>query len=440
MGKNVLIIGTYSAEGVDSFDWWEELPNLSDYDTVILDTTRILNHWFMAGRLKPGQHCDYSISRVNEQDKRISSNLRLVRSKLLEIMKFDITVYAMYAPGVTVEYNDPEYDTPVDYVGTNEWCPISIKTVREKGKTTYVKDNSYKEYFRNFKGWEYYFVPDSIEISAFQNYYENDEVTSVLGVIATNKVEKPLAIEFTPRFHKPVKTGGNLVLLPVADKYHTESLIEILLQRGRQFEETPVPSSVNDIKIPGEADLEREIAVQKQKLEAQQSKIEEREASLTKLQKHKRLLRCTGPELQEICKSTLEEIGAKTKPSAVTDEFMIEVDGKEALVEVKGNTKSITKDDLAQLIADLGQQIKVTNKPTIIRGILIGNAWRLLRLSDRATKDVFTRHVVQYAEAQNIGLLSTTELFKAYCKVLVQPECNSEILDKLINSKGIIRF
>jgi len=450
MNKNILVIGTYSAEGIDSFDWWQELPNLSDYDTIILDTTRILNFWSLAGRLKQKRYNVYSLSRANEQDKRINSNLNLIRQKLLEILEFDVTVYALYAPDVTVSYQEGGYKRLI-YI--NNWCPIDIDTVSEKGKKIVVNDQSYAEFFKNFKGWEYYFEADSLKITKFQGYYERWwKVLPRLGAIASNKTERPIAVRFTPRFHfwrdtkhtdwlpNPEKIGGSLVLLPTTDMYDTWSLIEILLRRGKIFEETPQPTWVDKIEIPGEASLKDAIATETKKLEAVQAEIKKREDSFMELKKHKRLLYATGPELQDICKSTLEQLGAKTKPSDVTDEFIIEIEDKEALVEVKGNEKSIHKRDISQLITDRGQYLATTDQ--YVKGILIGNAWRRSHPQDRDIKGkpIFARHVVEIAEDQNIGLVSTTELFKAYCKRLQEPQCKTEILNKIISGKGIIKF
>lgn len=444
--SNILVIGTYSSEGIDSVSWWQELPNLSDYDVIILDISKITSVWRISGRLGDWKSGGYMVSNVNEQDRKIRQNLSLINTKLLEMLEFDSIIYALYQQPVRINYDGALFST-------NEWCPISISTFSEKGRTIILQNDSYKEYFKYFKGWEYYFVSDSLAIGELEKYYESKyKVVELLEPIATNKVEKPLAIELTFYFFQwedknrnsfnitSRKTGGTLVLLPITGTYDTAPLIEILLQRSKEFKETPRPTWVNKIEVPGEASIKAEIANESKKLEEQAHRVKELEASLLEVEEYKRLLYSTGYELQETCKLTLEKIGAKTNPSDVTDEFMIEINGKHALVEVKGNTKSITKDDLSQLIADLAQQIKVTDSPGIIKGILIGNAWRELPLDERANKDVFTRHVVDYAEAQNIGLISTVELFSAYCKILEQPKCRADILDKLIDSKGIIHL
>jgi hypothetical protein len=466
MSKNVLVIGTYSAEGVDSFNWFQELPYLPDYDTIILDTTKIFNFWSLAGRVKHLGANRYKLSKVTELDEKIESNILLVRKKLIEILEFQATIYALYSPEINVDVTDEKWvGTPEfrdreplkEFTKTNDWCPISISTVSERGgRKINVIDDSYKEYFKDFKGWEYYFVPDSLEISKFESYYHPKwKAIPHLDVIATNRIDKPIAINFYVSFHSwakgledsegswyqvPGKYGGSLTLLPTIDKHNTEPLIEILLQRGKELEVTPPPSWVNAITIPGEASLQTKIDTEKHNLETIESRMQELQSSLSELQKYKRLLYDTGPLLQDICKSALHKLGAKTKPSIVTDEFIIEVNGKEAMIEVKGNTKSIAKDDVAQLVTDLMEHLKTTGQE--IQGILIGNGWRLQPLEKRDMKDkpIFSRDAKRVAHNHNIGLISTTELFKAHCKALEEPQHKTEILNKIISGKDVIKL
>lgn len=123
-----------------------------------------------------------------------------------------------------------------------------------------------------------------------------------------------------------------------------------------------------------------------------------------------------------------------------TDEFIINVEGTKILAEVKGNTKSISKSDLGQLITDLGEHLKITGDE--IDGILIGNAWRLLPIEDRNTPDkpVFPDNVIKIAERRNVSLLSTTDLFRALCEVLKDLSQKKDTLGKLVGRQGIIDF
>jgi hypothetical protein len=476
--KKVLVIGCHLFEGVESFDWFQDLPNISDYDIVILDTPRIFTFLSLAGRLEHLGENEYSLPKIDETVRKVKSNISLVRQKLVEILEFDVTVYALYAPNIRIGtkvdrslFASPDIPrgptitgptdsklrkwvlNPHDTFDTNDWCPISIKSVAEKGKITLIKDKTYEEYFKDFKSWQYYFDLDYLDIRYFEQGFQSKwKVTSKLNVIATNKVDKPIAIEFVPQFHKwespdhrawrsaTAKTGGSLVLLPVIDIYHTEFLIEVLLKRIKGVEKTPPPGWVSSIEIPGEAPLRSEIATEERKLQAIESKIGGLRASLRELQGYKGLLYETGLPLQELVKSTLEKFGASTEPSPVSDEFIISAGGRKALIEVKGISKGISKDDLGQLVVDKGEYIKLTGQD--IKGILIGNAWRLLRLEQRDTKGtaIFPRNILQIAQNQDIGLISTTELFRAFCKTLEEPEYKKEVLNKIITGKGVITF
>lgn len=461
MNKNILIIGTYFDIAVDSYRWWSELPNLSDYDTIILDPTRIIHDWLYSGRVKPLSRNRYVLSDKNEQDDKIESNIRLVRRKLLEMLWFKVDVYALYAPTIIIDYiaqianyaSSVGSRESVNFFRTNDWCPISIETYVEKGKIIHIKDDSFKEYFRDFGGWEYYFVSDSLKLNQLEQYYEKRwKVTGDLEEIAINNVDKPIAVKFRPCFHRwsakekrgwdavPDAYGGRLSLLPIIDPYDTKPLIGSLLYKIGLYTETPPPAWVNSIEILGEKPIKKDIETSNQQLEALIAAIKEKENSLANLQKIKGLLYETGLTLQELVKSTFNEIGVKTKPSIATDEFIIEFSGQEVLIEVKGNVKGITKDDVAQLVADLMEHLKKTGQE--IQGLLIGNGWRLEPLEQRdvGNKHIFSKDAIRVAENHNIGLLSTTELFKAYCQILENPIRKADILNGIIGGNGIIKF
>lgn len=447
MSDKVLVIGTYLAEGVDSFDWWQQLPNISEYDTIILDTTKILRFMENTGRLEHVKDNIYAVDDENEMYKQISANLDLVRNKLLEKLEFEATVYALYLPENIIGYNPFHLNGSGEgYLGsirTNEWCPVSIDIVQETGKFIGVIDTSYQDYFKDFKEWQYYFDSKSLQITDIEKYYTDKWVVLAKpNPIAINKVERPIAVEVGFMFYLRTtqRIGGRLVLLPVANQYDTNSSISFLLQRGKQFEATPPPSWVNEIEIPGEGQLREDVENKKQQLKSIESEVQESEGALAEFIKYKGILYETGIPLQKLVESTLGKMGASLKPSVVTDEFILEVGSKEALIEVKGNVRSVTKDDVAQLVADLMEHLKKTGQE--IKGLLIGNGWRLepLEQRDARNKPIFSRDAIRVAENHNIGLLSTAELFKAYCQILVDPTRKEEMLGRIINSRGIIKF
>jgi hypothetical protein len=105
MNKNILLIGSYIYEGVDCFDWSQELPNLEDYDTIILDTTRIFNIWYLARKVERYGNV-FKLRHVDDIDKRIISNITLVKRKLSETLYIDVAIYALCSPSIQVNYED----------------------------------------------------------------------------------------------------------------------------------------------------------------------------------------------------------------------------------------------------------------------------------------------------------------------------------------------
>lgn len=465
MSNNVLVIGDYQMTGVDSFKWWQELPNISDYKTIILDTNQIFTSWASTSRLKKISDVHYVLNDINKNDIIIQSNLKLIKNKLVEMLFFDVEIYALFAPTIRIDKkmgsidilansdSPPKPNRPrhikqtTEFVCTNDWCPISIETRSEKGKTIIIKDNSYQDYFKEFKEWRHYFIPDSITIESLESYYDkNWKTIGQIIPISANTVDKPLAVEFFPCFHKlfldeeglrwsstPDEYGGLLTMLPVINEYDTKSHIKSLLKKIGVLEKSPPPEWVDSVVIPGEDSLNQEIREEQKELEKITLTIKQKECTLSEIQQYKGLLFETGIPLQELVRTTLEKLGAKIEPSLVTDEFIINISGKRALIEVKGNNKSISKSDIAQLNIDMDVHLKKTNEN--IGGILIGNGWRLLPVEERNTPDkpIFPNNVVEIAKASNIGLLSTIDLYRVFCQVLKDSSCKGDVLNKVIS-------
>ncbi|MHB8084660.1 MAG: hypothetical protein ACYDHZ_02400 [Dehalococcoidia bacterium] len=461
--NNVLIVGA-SWETIDSCEWWQDFPNLSDYDTVILDTTSILNFWLSEDRIKIEPNGIYLLKSIDERDNRVQSNIRLVKRKLTEILQFPVSIYALYAPTIEIWRSiDPNWKYPASRIvnensmltATNDWCPVAIRTHSESGKTIEIVDANYKQYFQTFREWNYYFIPESLKIDEFEEHYKRDfAVTHNLAFISTNKVAKPLAIQFQPFFHEwfwdegervsspqPTMFGGIIALLPTRDISNTKTHIEAILKKIKVSGKMATPDWVSGIEMPGEDQQRLVIHAQRQQLVELEKSIEESDASLAELQEFKSLLFETGPRLQDIVKLTFGKLGIRTKPSIVTDEFIIvTADGQESLIEVKGNGKSITKDDIAQLVTDSMAHLKETGQE--IHAILVGNGWRLEPLDKRETKDkpTFSKDAVKVAENHGVRLLTTTELFWAYYQALTNPQLRTDIQNRLMGSEIRIKL
>jgi hypothetical protein len=465
MKKDTLIIGSYQSNSVDSCHWWEDLPNLGDYKNIILDISEIKKYLIDSKRIKKGP-ARFTLNKLKDTDEEIRLNLVAVNHKLIEIIEFDRTIYSLTVPNFKIWYKTGEVnsDPPLSYpeedelFSTSDWCPINVAYCWEKGKSFKLLDDSYKQYFNNFKVWDFYFDFDEDSIVSDEldeNYGKKWKISPLINIFATNNVNKALAFEFQPCFHEkffdpeindlawnsvPTFYGGKLVLLPVFENQDTKPLIDNLLIRIGIFEETPPPNWVSKTEVFGEPAIIEEIDIKKHQIEALTFELESLKKSLTETQEIKGLLYCTGMTLQELVQSVLEKMGVKTKPSIVTDEFIIEIDGIEALIEVKGNKASILKDDMAQLVVDLTKHYIKTGKK--IKGIFIGNGWRLEPPEERNVggKQEYSRDAKEVAENHGIGLISTLKLFEIYCQINNDPSKKDELLKKMISTTGIFEL
>lgn len=355
----------------------------------------------------------------------------------MESLLIDTQIFVLFNPTSTLTYW-PGYTTSEFTFSTNDWLPISVKTQIENGTTVIPKNKVYQEYLKRLKSWKYYYLPqgknDENEIKEF---YKPNIIIVKRNIIAANKLGKPLAMELVPSYFELGSRGyteqnSRIILLPATSEDSSDD-IDMIISLSKSIDQTEAPDWINSVNIPNESRLKGELGTAEQKL----IKAKDDYDNLTK---HKRLLYDNSYPLQNICESTLRELGANIKPSVVTDEFIIEFNGKEVLIEIKGKNKSVDKDDIGQLITDIGQHVAETGKP--IKGLFIGNGWRNLPPEERkvGNKRTFPKEIVHIAETQNIGLLSTVDLFDAYCHWLDGKLSKEKFLDTIITSNGIIQF
>lgn len=449
MSRTGLLISNHECQcGIERVAWHERLPNLIDYDFVILEKTS-LNQLLLDRAKGPGHNL--FIKKPPNALRDLRDNLKLIQTKVLEILPLeDRRIFVMYEPPLTVRRMtkkmglDNLVDTLEDFIDTDDWCPFQVLVHEESGKHIRINDDSYTQYLNMQDGWSYYFLTERLSISDLWQHYNKlgQEVSSTMSPIAMNRAGQALSMSIRFNF-APVSTGetrkaspkfkpcGELVFLPPGDDM--EESVETILRIADPWPETLEPAWITEIKVPEEDQLLTEVS----RLRHEAQEVED---SLDEKRRYKRLLYEDGMTLQDLCGEAFELLGATVKISVVSDEFILEVDGEEVLVEVKGHSKSVLLRDLSQLIKDVGNHIDETKQD--IHGLLVGNAWRLDDPSERNTKckPVFPDNVVRTAKNHGVGLLSTTELFQACCRVLEQPATRTAILARLIEGRGIIKL
>jgi hypothetical protein len=406
------------------------LNNLSSFRGPPQIDTSSLYHDL--GISKPGW---YNPSKWTGVHQKIVNNFDYIKNKIIESLLIDTKIFVIFNPvskfTLTQEYTNYS-------LSTNDWLPLLMNVHLENGMTINLQNKSYQEYFKKIKSWEYYFLPTEADYDKeIKEFYKSNFISVNQNSIATNKLNKPLALEIYT-FYSKTKGGeahiqnSRLVILP-ASNGEIEEDVSAIINMTKFSDQTEIPVWANNIKIPNETKLSEEI-------EVIENKLKEKKDYYDGLLNHKKLIYDNSYSLQAVCELTLKELGANIKPSIVTDEFIVAYKGINALVEVKGKNKSIDKEDIGQLITDIGQHVAQTGEP--IMGFFIGNGCRYLPPQDREKEKTLTfpKEIVHIAETQNIALLSSLELFNAYCMYLEGKLSKDTFLSKIFNSSGVIHF
>jgi hypothetical protein len=451
--KRVIVIGSEGHYGVKTTSWEsEDIPNVADYDAVILETASLASILNQSSK---------------EQNKDslqvIDHNLDTIRNMLLEVLHSKGSIYAICSPEVRARYGT----TPWGHISNYEWSPIPVNLSKEAGQTIQLVDESFSHYFQFVKSWAFCFEgleSGTLFLENVTQYYGGRYyVRSVIEIIAKNRYEKPIAIRIGYTLHEPVKlsptsvalaratgwdtpkydqeiqlTSGSIVLLPITTEINSREAINLLLEDLYQIQQvTPPPEGIDDISMPNEDLLSQEIEERRVKIQSLSDEIGDLEKRKRGLDKFKQLLYETGKPLEDICKLVLQELGGKT--DAFAEDFLLISGDREAVIEVKGREGVIERKDGAQLSQNRKNCAISKGKETrAFKAILLANAWRLIfPIGDRYKKDYFAPRLIKDAENDEMALVTTPELFDAYCKFLEGKATGEEIINRMFSGVGV---
>ena len=437
--RRYLILGSTGYTGIDSTDWnADSLPNIVDYDTVIVDVRSLDEK-----KLKL-----LSYDRVKE--------IRLQLVRLLD-SKGQVIVLTDFIRSVKRPKEYPEK------MGNYDWCPITIGISNESGESIIVKQKLFNSYLSNLKDWLYYlFIPSSCLSDQLTDYYgatykTKYKIPSVPYI--TNRYDKVLAgayrieVRWEAENHrayssykyypeKPDVVTGEIVLLPLLQNIDPRQAVALVLQDLTGFvAHEQAPNWAGNLSVPHVDEIDKEISIQRKKISEKFDEVRKLGTKRLALEEYKRLLFASGVDLQEVVKRALEDLGGKVTPARYgQEEYILEFDGQEYLIEVKGVKKSISLGDLRQLTDYLLKYEEDTGKSS--KGILFGNAWRNDPPQERGTKEKpeFPDNVMRRAKDLQIALVSSTAFFVAFCAFLNDQALGSQILRQMTTSVGVVDF
>ena len=432
-----LILGCTAFAGFDSVDWNDQVvPNIPDYDLVVVSVPHITEEF------------------LKSVDDAYLKDLRKAFVRFLHSGgKIIVLVSAILSAHRPSKY--PEY------VSNTDWCPVTYATIEEAGKSIVRKQDVYGSYLNKMSEWSFYLtIPRgclSSELTDFYGPTYNTKYKVPLEPYLENRYSRVLAGHYHVEVRSERKqsnewgnswseypesadfTTGTIVLLPLIGRNSPEdALAEILQEEVGLSLESPEPDWAQRIEMPGVPELVREVEEAKARIEHEAEIVEQLNGQIANIRSFRRLLYGTGSELEAIVKRSLEQLGATVSPSKYSqEEYILEFEGEEFLMEVKGVAKSISLSHIRQLNDYLLKYQEDTGKEC--RGILFGNAWRNTSPDMRGTEDIqeFPDNVVKRAEQWGISLVSSTAFFRAFVQALDAPELSKDLLVRITASSGI---
>lgn len=423
----------------------KELPNIADYQHVIVNTDTLTQ--MIVDLLKGKLPDEIKLESFSE----IVINLYLIKDRLIHVMNSNGNIYVVCSPKIQFKWGKSPSLTSDNY----EWSPFRINIYDEKGETINVMGKHFPQfahYFTFVNKWSFCF-PDNFEITLDLEAFYGESRTLKLEnkIIAENRYRRPIAIESTydvvkwegssPNRRRYLeRTSGSMFLLPPPTELSVDEGINLLLEDFWAIQQkTAPPKWLNEILVPNEDRLIKEIDLKQSQIGLLNQDVVTLNQQKAEVSKYKQLLYETGIPLENICKLVFQQLGCEVSEEA--EDFVLRKGDNEVIVEIKGREGVIERKDGAQLSQNRrNYAIQKGKNVKEIKAILLANPWRLLPIGERVNPDLFAPHLIEDAKVEDMALLTTEELFRAYCAFLNNEISDEKILNRIFASSGLTKI
>ena len=436
----ILIIGSLGHQYVECIKWdTDPLPNIVDYHVVVVNVRTLTDELLLKINFEKIEEYQVALTRLL-----ISRGLLLILTDFSRSVKRDIFP---------------------NYISNYDWLPIEIGIRKESGTTIKIIRDLYPKYFSSLKKWDYFFyiTADCLKRVFYQmlGHSNTTDYTLPINNLIENRYKKPLAAEILtevryvkesnpsePLFNRkyydktPDKILGPIVLLPLLEGIDSKEAVNLLLEDMIGKPQTSLPPDwVKAVQMPLVPNIQNQIDGKNEEIGRLQEEVNSLEEQKDNIEYYKKLIYCDGPELEDVFKICLTELGVTIEPAKYAEEeYCLVFKGKEYPVEAKGNAKSVSLTNLRQLMDYMLKYEEETEEKC--KGILLGNAWKNKPIEERNSKEtlIFPNNVITRACDLNIALLSSVDFFYIFCSFLEGKITGEKIVDKIVNSKGVVDF
>jgi len=372
---DILVIGDKQHARATCVDWTEEIPNIEEFDLIIVALNELTQEVFnqIAGKF----------SKIAEEARTILATGRSVWCIIGEPFLQDRKKTPKSVP----------YPPPTNY----DLLPIPIDVVKVKEGTSVIVESSpdakkFKPFFDKVKGWH-------LEIKW---PYHSTWPGSELNPLATNKSGKWISVVASVADRK-----GKQYLLPIPTVCDTREAIETLIDIATGEDRTE-PEWRDQVEIPGILTIDTEISQHESEISAVQERIRDLKVKRLELDKYRNVFSVHEEPQVDAVRLVLKDVGfetQKTKPS-----FPVDLLGKDLAVEVtsiagKVNSDSPKMFQLLQFFEKYRKNEKV---------ILVANTFKREFPSNRSGKQDFTPQVIGYLQSNEVCAMTCVTLFELW--------------------------
>ena len=420
--QKTLVVGSSGHAHVASAAWTDlNSVNLKDFDVVVFNVASLDDETIT------------QLPRYGFFDR--------VRKELSRLLASNGMIIALTPERRTIEQKDG--------LRTNwEWCPIEVGTQSEAGDTIEVKRPAFKRYLSKLKRWTFYFF--------MPNYAFTQELMAVFGSPYDTKYELPADVYAINRYGRMLagemsllitlsngsnQEAGSIIVLPLIAELEQKEAMNLILEDliGKPQQSLP-PDWIGEISMPFFDAINGEIAQKNAAIESLRKEIAASEQKRAEIEKWRKLVYANGQELEQIFEEAVIKLGAKTKPAGAEEEFIFVHKGNAGVVECKGVGKSISLEHVRQADSHVLKFVQAEDCDGI--GVLFGNAWRNLPISQRGKSNtpVFPDNVVKHAAQREIALVGASDFLEVFCRFLKGEVSGEAILDAVTTQSGIVDF
>lgn len=385
---------------VHTFQWNHlgELPNIADYDLVVLDTSNLTEE-----------------SEVDENG-------------FLKAFT-PVSFWRVVKPGgKVIVMGNPTFQFKWGGGDVTSWTGLNFSFEACAGdQISLVKsqsaDPSYK-YFSGLLKYSWLVLEFNIRKDP-PSEIEGKKFSLVMKKLAENRARLSIAARISPVLHagpdpEEEKEDRGLWLLPEYHGPDGDGVSVVLRDFFGIHVKTREPDWVSSVQMPGESEIRERVVTLKEEINQKEAEVGEQEEKLQQLRQPVALLYETGLPLEKAVRNALKSLGGTVTTSSDSGSHdgwvSIDIEGQEYhfVLEVKGyEANSVKEDGLKQLSTWVAEAIaQQFLKP---KAVLVVNWARLDPIEERS--EGVGENLLKRAELSNVAVLPSEVLFRTLVQV-----------------------